>query len=112
MIYLITILITLTLAGSAGAEVWPLYEIPECPNRIPPDYGPSSACKPRKPPDPCLATMREAMKAMDWYLPRGLRPMHGDRWQSYMQLSEAGHEAVEKALKQWDAAKACWRETP
>lgn len=61
-------------------------------------------------PDPCLAKLKAAMKAMDWYLPVGMQPIGEGRWQSYMQVSDEGHEAIRKALKEWDAVRLeCWR---
>jgi len=57
----------------------------------------------------CLAKMEAAMRGLDWYLPRALQRGNDDRWRSYMQLSDAGHEAVVSGLKQWDEVKReCW----
>lgn len=51
-------------------------------------------------PDPCVAVMREAMKAMDGFL--------GTKFGSLMEPHN--HAPYLKALKQWDEAKGCWKE--
>ena len=71
---------------------------------------PSALCDQRR--DPCLAKMEAAMRAMDWYLPVGLQPIGDGRWQSFMQVSDTGHEAIIVALRRWREAKECWRDQP
>jgi hypothetical protein len=62
-------------------------------------------------PDPCLAKMEAAMRAMDWYLPVALQRAEDNRWRSYMQLSDEGKRAVDTALQQWrDIKRDCWKE--
>lgn len=114
----ISLTLYLALVGPAGAGEYMIQTV-RCERDKSTD---AWACKPHildSFTDPCLATMETAMRAMDRFMPtvvltEGIRLSQQARYEGRYDkdwLAEFTASAV-LAQHQWDAAKACWKDTP